>query len=157
MGRTRRDPYEVEATILAPYFEGTRSTFASFVPAPGSAPLSRLARTRFRVSDEVADTSRHYAGTTEDGLWIVLAPSIIDLGPESASAIIAHEFGHAADFLYPADFLPPSRGSGRARWLGDEPDSKELRAWRAYWSQRSELARSSAKTREVEHAKDQVE
>ena len=157
MARQRRDPFEVAATILAPYFESTRVAFASHVPAPGARSLARLARTRFRVSDEVADTHRHFAGTTEDGLWIVLAPSIIDLGPESATAIIAHEFGHAADFLYPADFLPPPRGSGPVRWLGDEPDSRELRAWRAHWSARSEMARSNARTPEVEHAKDQVE
>ena len=151
------DPNEVAATILAPYFDVTRALFCGHVPERASGPLSKLRRTKFRISDEVADTGRHFAGTTEDGLLIVLAPAIVDLGPESASAIIAHEFGHAADFMYPAGFLPPPRGSGPVRWLGDEPESKELVAWRQYWHDRTEMGRSRDTTPEVENAKDQIE
>lgn len=158
MSRAQRlDSWEVAATILAPYFDVTRAAFAEFVPHGASAPLSKLRRTKFRISDEVRDTERHFAGTTEDGMLIVLSPAIIDLGPESASAIIAHEFGHAADFMYPSDFFPPERGSGAARWLGDEADCKQLRAWRQHWNERTEMARLTAKTPEIENAKDQVE
>jgi hypothetical protein len=84
--------------VLEPFFLETQKVFVE-------AGLVRCAKTRLVIDAEAHDTPRHFAGCTEDGLLIVVAPQLADLPVENVVAILAHEFGHAADFLYPARFL----------------------------------------------------
>jgi hypothetical protein len=68
---------------------------------------------------------------------MMFAPQIVDLDVETLVAIIAHEFGHAADFAYPARWLMPSDGPSKARWIHDSDiDTKPFRKWRRIWEDR---------------------
>ncbi len=104
--------------LLEPLFEATREIFEG-------AGLKAVRRVRLQVDRKMHDTARHFGGTRDDGLLILLAPELIELPPENTTAIIAHEFGHATDFLYPGEFvLGPERvARRRAR------DSFEAEHW----------------------------
>lgn len=93
--------------------------------------LTECSRTRLYVAPWVHDSPRHFAATRDDGLAMILAPEMVELPPETVDAIVKHEFGHAADFLYPGEFvLGPERVAQRRdrttftdaqwhRWLRD--------------------------------------
>jgi len=100
---------DASVAILAPHFDAVRDVFSSFEVAPGTK-LSRLRKTGMLVDPGVRDSRRHYAGCREDGRQIVIAPQAADLPVPTLVAIIAHEFGHAADFAYPATWTFRGRG-----------------------------------------------
>ena len=126
---------EVAAAVLEPHFFAVRDAFLEFEPEEGR-PLSRLKRTRMVVDPSVHDSPRHFAAARDDGLLILLAPEAASLELESLVAILVHEFGHAADFAYPANWIMVRRGEP-AVWIGDRTD-KPARKWRRMWSQRSD-------------------
>ena len=129
---------DVAAIILEPHFDAVRDLFAAFVPEPGHRGLVELADTDFRVDVSMHDKERHFAGTRHDGKRILLAPDIVGLPVETVVAILAHEFGHAADFRYPGRWIVPRAGSGKAVWIEDvQVDTKEARRWQALWRDRS--------------------
>lgn len=79
--------------------------------------------------DNTARGGRTVGSTRADGLLMHLSPTLADLPSTTRMAIIAHEFGHAADFLYPGVWLddgasPPDR----ARWEARDADAIELAA-----------------------------
>lgn len=84
--------------VLEPFFRETQLLFVE-------RGLTRCQETRLLVEDDAHDTARHFAGCTEDGLRIVVAPQLAQLPVDNVVAILAHEFGHACDFLYPARFI----------------------------------------------------
>lgn len=123
--------------LLEPYFLAERERCLEF-------GLDRCRRIRM-VCDDVHDTERHFAGCREDGLLIALAPELLEQPPETICAIIAHEFGHAADFLYPGEFVfrGDDRPAGRRR-REDFKDS-QWHAWLRDWRRRdSDLVERSA-------------
>lgn len=137
---------EVATSILEPYFRAVQDEFSAFEPERGFA-LVKLAKVKFIVDPKVHDSERHFAATRDDARLMYFAPQIVDLPPETLVAIIAHEFGHAADFAYPARWLMPDRGPGCARWIknkdveqttknGQRVDSKSFRAWSRSWADR---------------------
>jgi len=147
------DQLEVAAAILEPHFDAVKDTFVEFEPEPDQS-LSILRRTRFVVDPDVHDTPRHYAMCRDDGLLIKVAPESIGLDLETLTAILVHEFGHAADFAYPARWVP---SKGRAAcWIGEagswrydvqgnatwhEETGKEahrIRRWQNLWHHRSD-------------------
>lgn len=130
------DANEKAAAVIEPYFDAVRDAFIEYVPEPG-ATLRKLKGTRFIISDEVHDTPRHYAMCREDGLLILMAPEMAQLPWKRVVAITTHEMGHAADFLYPAQWVTPPRGLGDATWIGDR-DDKAARQWRNLWHGRSD-------------------
>lgn len=106
--------------ILEPYAEEARQLFLD-------SGLSLIRSTRFEVAD-VHDSPRHFAACREDGGLILVDPLMVELPEPTVVAILAHEFGHAADFLYPGQFLlsetgltvrDPSAASdrNRVRWV----------------------------------------
>lgn len=81
--------------IIEPYYQAVQEQFME-------RGLSLCKQTRLESRDDVRDTPRHYAGCRDDGkLIVVCAPSMADLDESMVLAILAHELGHAADFLYP--------------------------------------------------------
>jgi hypothetical protein len=89
-----------------------------------------------KLHDESNFTIRNFAGTTEDGRIVVVAPEIVELPEASVAAIIAHEFGHAYDSLYPGRWV--MAGGELVRFDDVEEDSPRadqarlarMRAWR---------------------------
>jgi hypothetical protein len=127
----------IAAAVILPYFDAVRDTFAAFCPEPGTS-LSRLARVRFVVDSAVRDSKRHYGATNEDGLQQFYAPDIIDIDEESLTAIIAHEFGHSADFAYPQRWILPSHGPAKAVWIKEvQVEGGPARKWRTLWGKRT--------------------
>ncbi len=72
--------------------------------------LDKVKGTRWRVTPDARDGGRHFAFCRTDGGELGFAPEMILLPTATARGIIAHEFGHAADYLYPAQFLPGPGG-----------------------------------------------
>jgi hypothetical protein len=120
------------ATVLAPYFNGARDTYVAFSPEPGMT-LEKLAKTQFVVDAKNHNSGRHFASTRDDGMLMVFAPQLVQLPVETLIAILAHEFGHAADFAYPAHWLTRGQPDDRAKWIGDPSETKQARKWRRLW------------------------
>lgn len=91
---------ELERALEAvrPYDRAVREVFVAF-------GLKRLKRVALYVAPWVHDSTRHFAATKTDGRTVVLAPEAADLPDETLLAILAHEYGHAADYAYPGRFL----------------------------------------------------
>jgi len=104
--------------ILEPYFEELQEEFVL-------AGLERVQDTKLRCSSSMHDSSRHFAGCLEDGRIIYAAPELVEMPPETVLGILAHELGHAADFLYPGEFV--LRGD---HVIAEEPDRHRLRGWK---------------------------
>lgn len=82
----------------------------------------------------IHDSPRHFAACTDDGLQIYAAPELADLPDNVVLAIFAHEFGHATDFLYPAEFARGRDGAYR-RDFGNVSE-RQVRAWITGWNNR---------------------
>lgn len=144
--------------IVQPHFDAVRDEFVSFVPEDGHGGLTKLAKVRCKVDAGMHDTERHYAAMRDDGLLMVLAPEIVELPWETIVAIVSHEFGHAADFAYPGQWLTFGGGPEKATWLGErEAGDKAARKWRLLWEERMRLAGGGAMNPAAEHARDQIE
>jgi hypothetical protein len=95
------------------------------------------------VDGSVHDDPRHFAACSEDGLSVVVAPQIVGLPQENLVAILSHELGHAADFLYPmrwqlcdgllAEWEHPDWEEGPPRAV----DERTLYARRRQWEARA--------------------
>jgi hypothetical protein len=132
---------EIAAAQLAPHFDATRDVFASFQPAPDDLPgmcLEELQRTRMVVDSAVHDSERHYGRCRDDGLLIEIAPEATQLPFEQLIAMLAHEMGHAADFLYPGCWVNTGEAEGESVWIG-HLKTKPARVWRnTLWHERSD-------------------
>ncbi len=124
---------ELAASILVPCFDSVRDKFAAYEPVAGQS-LDKLLRTRLLVDPAIADSERHYAACRDNGLEIIMSPDAADLPSENLVAIIAHEFGHAADFAYPGCWLFVSQDDP-AVWVGR--DGKGSSKSRNLWNARS--------------------
>jgi len=88
--------------IIDPFFEAVREVFvASEMSLLGK---SKMRRVRIECAPWVHDKARHFAGATEDGRTILVTPELAELPEMTVVAIMAHEFGHAMDFAYPAAY-----------------------------------------------------
>lgn len=120
-------PVEEALVVLEAYYTTIQEKFVS-------AGLTRCARTRLWCADWIHDTPRHFAACTDDGLNIYAAAELADLPDSTVLAILAHEFGHATDFLYPAEF---ARGrSGTERRDFQSVSDKQVRSWVSGWRRR---------------------
>jgi len=121
---------EVAYAILEPHFDAVRDVFADYEPEPGHA-LVKLNGTKLLVDSAVRDSQRHFAACRDDGLLIVLAPQAAYLDHNTLVPLICHEFGHAADFLYPARW--ELRRNRPAIWVpeGAPKMAKRRNAWNA--------------------------
>jgi hypothetical protein len=126
---------EISALTLEPYFDAVKDRFVEYEPEPGKR-LTKVEKIVFVVEPAVHDSPRHFAACREDGGLMLFAPEILDLEDETALAIIAHEFGHACDFLYPAHWVTNGNSTTKATWIGDRKD-KQARQWFSLWSSRT--------------------
>lgn len=64
--------------------------------------LDRISGIAVSVSSDEGGKGRNFAACRTDGRLLVLSPDLIHLPQATVDGILAHEFGHAADFCYPA-------------------------------------------------------
>lgn len=104
--------------ILEPYFEELKESFSE-------SGLYLVQETKLRCRLDMHDSGRHFAGCVEDGLMIYAAPQLVEMPPETVLGILAHELGHACDFLYPAEFQ--LRGD---HVVFTTPDRHQMKGWK---------------------------
>jgi len=128
---------EIAASVVMPHFCAVQDAFAEFEVEPG-VKLVKLAKVKFVIDPKIHDKPRHFAATFEDGRSMVFAPEIVDLPFETLVAILAHEFGHAADFAYPARWFMAGGGPSTASWIPErKTDSRLFRQWDKTWTGRN--------------------
>jgi hypothetical protein len=127
--------------IIEPYFIAAQEKFCEYVRAAHGSPKRvknvLLECHPWRVlADEIGFGVRNFAATSEDARTIIVAPEIVELPPETVAAIIAHEFGHVLDFIYPSDYALV--GGELLRWrckvADDDPRAEQalvarIRQW----------------------------
>lgn len=123
--------------ILEPFVEDIRDAYIEF-------GLTKVNGTRVIVSEEAREGKRHFAACRTDGAKILLAPDLIRLPTATAVGIIAHEFGHAADYLYPAAFEPGFLGGMTFRQYGMRSNDGVPRGIAARWNARDDYAIETA-------------
>jgi hypothetical protein len=117
--------------ILEPYFTVVQELFVG-------AGLSEAKQVRLVIEPSMHDSPRHFAGTRDDGRLIMLAPEMVELPEYTVAAIMAHEFGHAVDFLYPGEFvLGAERVAVRRQRNGLENDDRWI-TWLKDWEKRDD-------------------
>ena len=117
--------------ILEPYFLAMQERFVE-------SGLTETKRVRLYVAPAMHDSPRHFAGARDDGSVIMLAPEMVELPENTVAAIIAHEFGHATDFLYPGEFvLGADRAAVRRQRNGLENDDRWV-TWLKEWEKRDD-------------------
>lgn len=106
--------------IIEPYFIAVREKFER-------AGYRRISKTRLGCDSGMHDSARHFAGCREDGGLILVAPELAELNHDVVLAILAHECGHATDFLYPAEFVLEGRSVVRR-----DRDAESDKQWRKF-------------------------
>lgn len=139
------DDDEIAHTVLQPHFDAVRDEFARFEVTPGVS-LSKLRRVQYVITSEARNSDRHFAATLDTGMSMVFAPQIVDLPVETLVAILVHEFGHAADFAYPACWTWPKSSPGVATWVGAY-DEHRAAAWRFVFGKAKARSRSGGDDR----------
>lgn len=123
------------AVIIAPSFDAVRDVFAAAHKRLGvDAGIDDV---DLRINAARHDTERHFAACHSTGKRIEIAPEGADLPLETLTAIIAHEFGHAADFLSPGQWEFVARDKP-ARWVGMSENEEKQRARHQRWLERSD-------------------
>jgi hypothetical protein len=103
------------------------------------AGLGEIRRVKLEVSSRMHDSVRHFAGTRDDGSVIILSPQMVELPENTVAAIIAHEFGHATDFLYPGEFvLGPERVAVRRPRTNGLENDERWHTWLRDWEKRDD-------------------
>jgi hypothetical protein len=107
--------------IIEPYFEAVRERYV------GSG-LERCSKVRFFCAPHLHDTPRHFAACRDDGLVIYAAPELAapEIMENTILAVMAHELGHATDFLYPGEF---AFGGDDAPAIRRDPESMKRKHW----------------------------
>jgi len=95
-----RAAYSVEEAeaVIEPYFFVAREIFVL-------AGLPLCKKVTLEVAPWIHDSPRHFAACEDTGRRIIVAPEMAELPEPVLAAIMAHEFGHATDFLYPTEFV----------------------------------------------------
>ena len=104
--------------VIEPYFEELQEKYYE-------AGFELVEEVKIRCRADMHDTDRHFAGCTTDGGTIYVAPQMVELPPDTVLGILAHELGHALDFLYPAEFL--LRGD---HVVHIQPDKQRTKGWK---------------------------
>lgn len=115
--------------VIEPYYQAVQEVFLAH------AQLARCKGTRLYVAPWVHDAPRHFAACRDDGKVILVAPELAELDERMVLAILAHELGHAVDFLYPGEFVlgKDRRAEHRDRETFTE---RQWAKWVRSWEQR---------------------
>jgi hypothetical protein len=120
--------------ILEPYFLAVQERFV----AEGAG---RTGDVQLEVAPWAHDAPRHFAATATTGSPVVVAPELAELPEETVLAILAHEFGHAVDYLYPGEYvlvddgelelvrLPPTPAHDLGGQRGEQAYLARMRRW----------------------------
>lgn len=123
--------------ILLPFFEAAREIYLEKKGTARREALGLLSRVRdceFFVAEDIHDSPRHFGACSETGKKIICAPELVMLTPDFVIGILAHEFGHAVDFLYPGEFaLGPG---GIVRRTRDDVSETQWLRWMRAWEAR---------------------
>ena len=119
--------------IIEPYFHAMQEVFVEH------PELARCGKTGLYVAPWVHDSPRHYAACRDDGKAIIVAPEMVELDERMVLAILAHELGHACDFLYAGEFVLGHEREALRRKREDFTDRQWSR-WIKDWEQRDEDA-----------------
>lgn len=127
----RTEPLSPEEAylVLEPYFEAVREDYLKH-------GLIKTKRTHLFVAPGMHDSARHYGACKDDGSAILLAPELCDMSEPILLAIIAHELGHASDFLYPGEFVLGKSGPADRR--APQPEDKQWSRWLKAWHKRDD-------------------
>jgi len=124
--------------ILEPYFEAVRERYCA-------AGLDHARRTRLVIDPSMHDTARHFAACQDDGKLILLAPELAELPEDIVFAVVAHELGHATDFLYPGEFVLGREDEPALRRSPSSMKPKHWHRWLRDWEKREpDLVESTA-------------
>ena len=119
-----------------------KETFVAYERAQNGS--SRLKKTRLECSSnwhqddgehEGIAMPRHFAGCSDDGKMIVAATEMVELPEPMVLAILTHEFGHAMDFAYPAEYQLVDGELLHRHIVGDLHDRRTRQAMRAATNQ----------------------
>lgn len=102
------------------------------------AQADKVKGVKLKVDDSARSKDRHFAMCSTDGSHIVLAPDMALLPPKTMAAIMAHEFGHAVDFLYPGSFIIKRDGKLDVMPTGRRSNQGMDRGRFDYWERRSD-------------------
>lgn len=100
---------EAARAVVEAYFAAAQERFEDYERRNlGASTLSRvqlMCAPWRELHEQEGFTERNFAATSEDGLLVVAAPELAQLPPDTVEAIMAHELGHALDFLHPARYV----------------------------------------------------
>lgn len=130
--------FEVEEAVMQPHFDAVLDIFDGFEPVPGFR--LRVRHVKYGIVAAAHDAERHFARTRTDGKWMELAPEMADLPCQAVDGILAHEFGHVVDFLYPGFWSWPIASAGQVSWVG----RRHAEAWRVAFGNRQATSRRAA-------------
>lgn len=135
MGHPALDLRVEAALIILPSFDAVRDVFKdAHAGLHGSKDLDEV---RLLINPERHDTERHFAACATSGKRIEIAPEAADLPLETLTAIIAHELGHASDFLHPGCWEFVGRDKP-ARWVAEDSSPKKRKAIQRRWLNRND-------------------
>ncbi len=120
---------EEALSILEPYFDAVREDYVA-------AGLTRCSKTRLVIDPAMHDTARHFAACQDDGLVILLAPELAEIDDKAVLAVIAHELGHAVDFLYPGQFAMRGDSEPAEYRSPESMKAKHWHRWLKDWEKR---------------------
>ena len=122
---------QVAASVLDDYWQELRDLYIAH-------GMPRLKKTKFVVNAERHDTPRHLAACHTSGLLVEFAPQMAHLDADIVRAIMAHELGHAADYAYPACWMPGPKRADAAVWVESAVGSPDWNKWHRMWQQRDD-------------------
>jgi hypothetical protein len=117
--------------VIEPFFLEMRRIYVE------EAQLSRCNRAQIYCAPWIHDSPRHFAACRDDGRVIIVAPELAELPVDTVVAIMAHELGHAADYLYPAEFALDGQRQAHRRDRRQVDDTQWAR-WVKAWEQRDD-------------------
>jgi hypothetical protein len=135
VGLAALDLDAMAALIVTPSFDAVRDLYCeAHERLEGAKDMSVV---DLRINQAMHDTERHFAACYTTGKRIELAPEAADLPLETLAAILAHEFGHASDFLHPGRWEFIARDKP-ARWVDADPSSGTAKAMHKRWLERND-------------------
>lgn len=135
MGNAECCRYETDLTdeealvVLIPYYDLLIDSFVA-------AGFPEVEEVELGIDRKMNSTPRHFAGCYTDGSLISVSPDMADLPTELILGILAHELGHAVDFLNPARFYMGK--DGLTERLRDRVSDKQWRQLMRGWKERDD-------------------
>lgn len=135
MGDAALDLDGMASFVIAPSFDAVRDVFDQACSKFDGIAL--VTDVRLVINPERHDTERHFAACAVNGKRIEIAPEAADLPLETLTAILAHELGHACDFLNPGRWEFAGRDKP-AKWVPEAASADRKKAAQRRWLNRDD-------------------